>query len=730
MAGKGVRAGKAYLELGLRAKIDKGLQAAARKLRAFGTNAIKFGGGIVASASAALTAVVGPAKRFASIGDDIGKMAKRTGIGAEALQELGFAARQSGTDLGTVENGTKRMQRVINDAANGLAGAQRSLEQIGLSPDQLAGKATEDQLQMVSDALAQVDDSSRQAAIAQEIFGRAGTQLLPLFKEGPKGLAALRAEAKQLGIVLSDEDIANAEMLEDSFGRSGDAIKAVFLKIGAAVAPALSEILDHLSLLAAKANAITEPIKEFFSANTKLTKSIFAVVASVGVAGGVIAAVGSVFAIIGIAIPAIIAGFSAITAIFSAVVGPATLVVLAIAGIGAVIWLYRDTIKQWAMQFWNAIAPIRNAVMQIWDVVKTTFEGIQAAIATGDLQGAVEILWAGIKTAFFTGAASAAEAWYWLLGKAAAIVGKIGSVVRGIFGTTFDWIADALGNVFANFKETFGAIANAIMGGNIGLAADILWASIMVAFVSGTGAIRTLWAGFVLGLKEVWSIATSGIVSIFRSVVSVIASVMSSVLGKFKTVLETIAEYDPTGAAAKVASGLGSVSTLFEIAQQDLSARQKSAEEARNRQQIARGKAHRKDLAKIQADTEAAKDRRNQLIKQAAEEGGEITFASLRDANGLKLGKLVDDAIAESNAAKEKTEEVQDERDDSFSDGRKIAKGKSAGSFSALGAQLLGLGGSNAAEETARNTRSMAATLNRIERRKPGDKDEPNKFGP
>ena len=67
---------------------------------------------------------------------------------------------------------------------DGLAGrpghlGKRSLQ--GLSPEQ--------QFQLFANALAGVVDASTRAALAQDVFGRSGTQLLPLFTQGEQGMA-------------------------------------------------------------------------------------------------------------------------------------------------------------------------------------------------------------------------------------------------------------------------------------------------------------------------------------------------------------------------------------------------------------------------------------------------------------------------------------------------------------------------------------------------------------
>ena len=76
--------------------------------------------------------------------------------------------------------------------------------------EDLKNLSPEQQFQTLANALAGVENASEKAALAQKVFGKAGTELLPLFAEGEAGMAALREQAQSLGIVMSTEAAAGA----------------------------------------------------------------------------------------------------------------------------------------------------------------------------------------------------------------------------------------------------------------------------------------------------------------------------------------------------------------------------------------------------------------------------------------------------------------------------------------------------------------------------------------
>jgi len=142
-------------------------------------------------------------------------MAKRTGLSTEAVSRLSHAAQLSGTSLEGLEVGLKRMSRVILDAKQGLAEARRSFEEIGVKVDDLQGKSPEDIFIILAEAIRGIEDPTKKAALAQEVFGRAGTMLIPLFNEGASGIRRMGKEAERLGIVLDRDAAARAEKLTD-----------------------------------------------------------------------------------------------------------------------------------------------------------------------------------------------------------------------------------------------------------------------------------------------------------------------------------------------------------------------------------------------------------------------------------------------------------------------------------------------------------------------------------
>ena len=125
---QGIRAGRAFVELFADdSRLVRGLRAAEKKLKTFGDSIRNFGLKMMGLGAAVLTPLVAAGRVFAGMGSEIADLSVRTGVGVEALSELGYAAEQSGTSLRALGQTLFRMNRRIANAATGSGPAVRAL---------------------------------------------------------------------------------------------------------------------------------------------------------------------------------------------------------------------------------------------------------------------------------------------------------------------------------------------------------------------------------------------------------------------------------------------------------------------------------------------------------------------------------------------------------------------------------------------------------------------------
>lgn len=251
MAASDIRAGKAYVEVYTRDNTSPGLKGIRNKLTSFAGSLKAIGGAALAAGAAATAAVM----KAANYGSAVKDTSDRTGLSTDAVQELGYAARQTATDMGSLENGIKQMQNRLSEGSSATVSA---LSAVGLSLDELRGMSPDQQFTAIADAVAGIDDPARRVALAMDLFGKSGTDLIPMMSEGAGGIQRMRDQAKALGLVLSKEDIAVAEEFGDKIQTLKDQFSVVIAKIGVELIPVAEKFVGVLSDMLAEISAFID----------------------------------------------------------------------------------------------------------------------------------------------------------------------------------------------------------------------------------------------------------------------------------------------------------------------------------------------------------------------------------------------------------------------------------------------------------------------------------------
>jgi len=309
-----IKAGRAFVELFADdSKLVRGLRRAQRKLKRFGSNVRNLGLKMAGIGSTVAAPLIASAKVFSSYGDQVAKMAKRTGLSAEALSEMQFVASQTGTNFESLEMGFRRMQRSIYDAGRGLSTASDALSDLGLTFNDLDGLSPEQQFKLLADRISQVEDPTRKAAIAMTLFGRTGTNLLPMFARGAKGIDELQTEARRLGLTMSSEDAKAAEDFTDMLDRLWKVVKMGTFRIGAALAPELQRLAESIT-------DVIIQVSGWIGKNRQVIVTVMKAAVAVVAGGLALAALGTTIVSLAAAFGGLITIVTAVAAVFKVLI--------------------------------------------------------------------------------------------------------------------------------------------------------------------------------------------------------------------------------------------------------------------------------------------------------------------------------------------------------------------------------------------------------------------------
>ena len=333
-------------------KVNDAFESTNKDLEKFGKNLQKMGAGI-GGFGAAVTAALGVSmKALANAADVADDTAKRTGLTTQAIQELAYAAKMAGTDLGAMEIALRTMQRNLADTGAESAAFKGALDALGLTLENLRDMNPQQQFDALCAALAGVDDASQRAGLAMAVFGRSGTAVLPMLAEGAEGIARLKKEAYDYGLVMSAETVEAGNTFNDNLDRLKGAVGGLAQQLAAGLLPAVNDFILGLADMASA-------VKSWMAEHPKLTNSLAALAAGAGAAltvcGGLLAAFGTFITLA----PALGAAFTVAT-------GPVGVITAAVAALAAgIILLYQnwDTVSHYLIQAWDALtAVVLNAV--------------------------------------------------------------------------------------------------------------------------------------------------------------------------------------------------------------------------------------------------------------------------------------------------------------------------------------------------------------------------------
>lgn len=155
-------------------------------------------------------------------------MAQRAGLAVESVTRLKFIAEQSGVEFGALTVGIKQFQKGLSDASDGSSTAIRTFAQIGIEVKNIRNLSIEQQLVAIAAGFERIRNPADQTRIAMELFGKAGSDLVPFLRQGPQGLADLTREADRLGITLNGQTIGAIAAADDALKKLKATVDSFF----------------------------------------------------------------------------------------------------------------------------------------------------------------------------------------------------------------------------------------------------------------------------------------------------------------------------------------------------------------------------------------------------------------------------------------------------------------------------------------------------------------------
>lgn len=241
---------------------------------------------------------VGAIKSVIDYADKLNDLSKQTGIAVETLGGLGYAAKTAGVDLDSVASGTVKLSRAMADAAGGNQQLSKLFADMGVGIKDATGSLVplEKVLGDVATKFASYQDGPAKAALATQLFGKAGAALIPLLNEGGEKLQAMVREYQEYAGVTT-ETAQRADAFNDTLEKIKLIQGALFREIASALLPTLQAIANVFLDAKNKGDGFSTTAQVITTVVKALGVAAVGVVAAFQAVGKSIGAVAAAFAL-------------------------------------------------------------------------------------------------------------------------------------------------------------------------------------------------------------------------------------------------------------------------------------------------------------------------------------------------------------------------------------------------------------------------------------------------
>lgn len=444
-----------------------------------------MGTALTGMAVAGGTALFGMANKAAASGDRVDKLSQKIGMSRKGFQEWDYILSQNGMSIESLQGGMKKLNNTIDDAIGGSKTAVNAFGRIGISVDDLKGKSPEQVFEMTVKALQGMPDGAEKAALANELLGRSGSELMPLLNGSSKSVDELKAKAKELGIVLSDDSIDASVKFTDTLDSLKRSLGAVVTKVGVAVMPIMQKAADwviaNMPTIQMVMGTVFKYIGQFVSVAVDVFQTYFLPVLQF------------IFNWIRDNWPQISNFIGTVFNLIKDIIHQATEAI-------KVIWdLFGEHIMAAVELVWGII---KEVITNLLNIIRGIILAVTSLIK-GDWSG----VWEGIKMIF------------------AAVWDNIKTIVSTAIGLVKQIILIAL--------QAIGALFSSIWNGILNLISNI-WDGIINKIKSVLNSIKSVITGIFSEIKGVVSNVWNGIKDTISNAISGAFNVVSNIIGRIK----------------------------------------------------------------------------------------------------------------------------------------------------------------------------------------------------
>jgi hypothetical protein len=194
----------------------------------------------------------------AGAADVIDKTSIRTGIATDELQQLQYAAGQTGVAFSAIQSSVTIMTRSLETN-------EQVFKDLNIQVKNADGtfRATDEIFNDTIGVLSEMKDETQRNALALKLFGRGAAEMTPLLDQGAAGIETLKNRSKELGLIMSEDLIKAGVEFGDLTSDLGQATKALGYSFAQDLLPSLNKVVGGVVNLIREYVAAKKAAKDF-----------------------------------------------------------------------------------------------------------------------------------------------------------------------------------------------------------------------------------------------------------------------------------------------------------------------------------------------------------------------------------------------------------------------------------------------------------------------------------
>ncbi|WMM36565.1 tail length tape-measure protein 1 [Pseudoalteromonas phage PS_L5] len=236
-------------------RVKTSLSSQATQLRSSANNYAKWGAAAAAAAAVAGSALV---KNTADGIRELKTFSQVANTSTQDFQKLAYGAKTMGIEQDKLADILKDVNDRVGDFGATGGGAMADFftniaPKVGVTYENFKKLSGKDALQLYVSSLEKANLSQADMTFYMEAMASDSTQLLPLLKNNGEAMGVMATEADNLGLALSDIDIAKVEQANKQLDKSSSIIGGALQDATVSLAPIITGISESLQDAAMKA---------------------------------------------------------------------------------------------------------------------------------------------------------------------------------------------------------------------------------------------------------------------------------------------------------------------------------------------------------------------------------------------------------------------------------------------------------------------------------------------